>query len=147
MDVIKNLTLAKNNVLKSLNERFPNVGFRAELSDDGEIISIIAEHCTLRGHDDDIYISLECSKGGMAYMKMNFDKINKTMYTLELVNEFNFSQTYFKCYINENDFLILDNNFAVYSEQEFSDQAIEFLLRSLDLCDDPILQKLTMITR
>lgn len=147
MDAIFNLVSTKNNILKELKSILPTLDFKAELSDDGQILIISAYNCSLKGLDDDIAIFLECSTGGMAYLELIFDKINKTSFVLELINQFNLSQRYFRCYIGEDNYLILDNNFAIYNEKEFNNQVLEFLSRAVNLKENPVFQQLTMITR
>ena len=140
------LMLSKQLILNELKTKLPKLDFVAELSDDGEFILISCKNVTLKGIDDNIFVEFLCYKVGASIFRFVFDKIQKTEFTLNLVNSFNMD-SYCKAYISDSDYLTLENFTPIYSEQEFVEHAFGFLNFGLHLSENEIFQQLATITR
>lgn len=140
------LELAASKALEELKREFGDLGFRKQYINKDNVLELYIESITLGDYKDSIRISLELSKGSMAYFSFSFDYLEKNLETLALINTFNANNLFFKAFIHDRGYLVLENNYAVYSEEEFANQCVQFMLRGNRLAEDKNLQALTALT-
>lgn len=139
------LTKAQRLAMYALSEEMPGITFTPTLSDDGKELKI-SGNVRMKGHDDGILAILEC-EAGFATMTMVFDKIGKTEYTLNLVNRLNCEQVFFRCFIRDDGYLVLDSCFDVYGEQDFAISAALFFNKAKMVGEHSTLKELTRLTQ
>jgi hypothetical protein len=76
-----------------------------------------------------------------------FDKIEEDEDSLELVNEFNKSQPFFKAFIRNDGFLELTHFVVCYAEDIYKDYGSEFLFRIVDLQENDAMKVLGQLTK
>ena len=101
---------------------------------------------TLKGHDDDILIVIDVYANGILGVDFIFDKLEKTVKTLELIENFNESTPWLCAYISSKGYLCLRYNVADIVEDTLAPNLI-FILNKL-VSDDvkAPLQLLTVLT-
>lgn len=106
----------------------------------------VSDSITLKNHDDSILFQMSVYAGGMVHIRFVFDRIEKNINTLNLVNDFNLSNGFFTATIRDDSYLELENIFAYYDNKVFLEYPSEALSRIADFSDDQILKKLTSLT-
>ncbi|MDD5884482.1 MAG: YbjN domain-containing protein [Erysipelotrichaceae bacterium] len=139
------LTKAQRLAMYALSEKMPGIALTPTLWDDGKKLKI-SGNIRIKGHDDAIFVTLECGEVGFAVMTMVFDKIEKTEYTLDLVNRFNCEQWFFRCFIRDDGYLVLDSCFDVYEEQYFAASTVLFFSEAAIVGKNSTLKELTRLT-
>ena len=117
-----------------------------EYEQDDETLTVSA-NVTLNNHDDDVYVEIYAYTGGSCSMRAVFDKLDKNLTTLNLLNDFNDSVNYFKAYVRDDGYLEIKHFFMVLDETSYQDCVGEFLSRLGGLADNEILQRITKLTR
>lgn len=144
------LTKAQRLAMDILSEGMAGITLTPTLSDDGSDGGKelkISGNVRLKGHDDEMFVTLECKEIGLATMTMVFDKIRKTEYTLDLVNRLNCEQMFFRCFIRHDGYLVLDSCFDVYDEQDFAVSAMLFFDKGAIVGKNSTLKELTLLTQ
>lgn len=101
---------------------------------------------TLKGHDDDVLIDIDVYANGVLGVCFVFDKLEKTVKTLELIENFNESNAWLSAYITGKGYLALRYNVADVIEETLMPN-LTFILNKL-VSDDvkASLQLLTVLT-
>ncbi len=140
-----NLTKALKYLQKGINKRYPDFDFEYGFEDD--CFKAVATGLTLKGIDDDIFISIRGYRSGGIMFTLIFDTLPLTARNLDLVNTFNEEDPYFKAYISEEkNYLKLENFHLCYEESEFESAVGEFFARVVDLNEDKNFVKLASLT-
>ena len=133
------------NLQKDLSKNWEKLSFSYDQVDNDEFQA--KSEVALDYVDDDISIIMHVYSGGTAQFRVVFDKIEKNEKSLELLNEFNYSNPFFKAFIRDDGFLELSHFIAYYSDDIFKDYGNEFLHRIIDLQDNTAMQELAKLTK
>ena len=86
---IRSLRSAQQLAMAKLKEKFDVLNYETSIDDDGETLRIKAKGCTLKNHDDDIFMGITLFDNGFAIFRLIFDKLEKDFEALDYVNDFN----------------------------------------------------------
>ena len=139
-----NTKKALANLQKDLSKNWEKLSFSYTQVDKDEVK--VTSEVTLNDFDDDISLVMHIYSGGTATFRAIFDKIEKNANTLALLNEFNYSDPFFKAFIRDDGYLELSHFISCYSEDIFKYYGNEFLYRVLDLQDNSSMQELAKLT-
>lgn len=109
-------------------------------------VQAIAKNIKINNHDDDVQVIITAYSGGGAEFRAVFDKIEKTTDILNLLNDFNHNNIFFKAFIRDDGFLELEHFFICFEEAMFKSYSGEFLSRLAGLSSNEYLQELTKYT-
>ena len=140
-----NFKKAIANLQKDLSKNWEKLSFSYEQVNKDEFQA--KSEVALNNFDDDILIIMHIHSGGTAQFRVVFDKIEKNEKSLDLLNEFNYSNPFFKAFIRDDGFLELSHFIAYYSDDVFKDYGNEFVLRVIDLQDNTAMQELAKLTK
>ena len=129
---------------KDLDKNWSKLDFQYSMEENG--IKAVASNITLNGFDDDIMLIIRGYEGGGFVCRAVFDKIEKTTEALELLNQFNDNNSFFKAFIREDGYLELCNFFICYDVKVYKEYGSEFLCRAADLNQDEAMTRLTALT-
>lgn len=138
-----NLSKIRGLIKKELKRDWKKLSFEYLLSKDELRVTTNLKLCY---HEDDIQVIFHIYSGGMATYRAVFDKMDKNLETLNIVNDFNRTHTFFTAFVRSEGYLELRNAFAYFSEKHFQSCSGEFLSRLADLADDKYLKELTAKT-
>ena len=141
-----NLKTAEKLALDKLTKNFDGLSFSSRIINNDSLLEISINNIRITGHEDDIEISMSVTTGEIAYLCMAFDYLDKTPEAYDALNNFNATNAMFKAYIHDNGYLVLESNMPIYSEEEFADQATQFMLRGNHFKDNESLKRLTSLT-
>ena len=127
--------------VRKFSEAFKHLTFNVEFAPDKSFIEFRFDAVKITGLNSEVYIALACGSTGVAMFTMLFPKLKRNLTTLTDVNNFNLHTSTFKAFLDGSGYLMLENAFPIYTEQEFVDQALEFISRTNNLPDNPYIVK------
>ncbi|MBQ9369748.1 MAG: hypothetical protein IJU10_01585 [Clostridia bacterium] len=125
-------------------------GIQYEIKDGS--LNITNKGLSLKGHDDDIYMSISVSemKGDIPYqviISFIFDKLDRTLANYELINEFNATVPFYTANITNKGFFKIQWHFVVFDPEEFIRCLNRAIIRLVNMdSDDHILKRITART-
>ena len=129
----------KKHIEKIIGDR---VTFKYEIVDD--VLDLRAS-INLQNHSDDIFMKIRIGDG-VVYTYLTFDKADATPEMYNLINEYNDNQLYFRAYITEKGYLVLDHLYGLVSPDSIEDIVDDFIMKVGKLSDDESLQRITNLT-
>ena len=133
-----NIKKAYNFIQNHLNKEWGDIDFDYSISKDEVNVTADLE---LNNHGN-VYAEMIVYQGGGTWFRAFFGEIEKTPEVLELLNEFNYNEPFFKAFIGDGGFE-LRHFFVCFEEDMLKSYAGEFLTRLAGLADDECLKKLT----
>ena len=111
----------------------------------------VSANVTLKGFKDDISIFIDVYSGGMAYFRAVFDKVNpkripNILDYFRTLNQFNAEDVYFRAYVREDQYLVVDHPTSYSDESDLPSFVDECLVRLADMKENKPLQVLTAAT-
>lgn len=138
-----NLKKALANMKKDLTKR---MSIEFEYGQEEGVVWARATGVSMKGFDDDLAIAFYAFEGGAAVGWAIMDRLEPSYEALDLLNQFNLSNPYFRAVIREDGYLACQNVKGDVTEKDFCNYASSFLVRLLQLSEDELAQKLAEMT-
>ncbi len=90
--------------------------FKLEIEDDDNLTA--KNNITIKGFDDDVFVSLIVFKSGSFGVDFVFDKLDISQRTLNLVQEFNRNSIWLAAFIRDDGYFVLRYNVMELGEDE-----------------------------
>jgi len=142
------LNVARKILRNHLSDKWDSIDFSYDLND--ENLHVSAE-VTLKAFDDDISIFIDVFNGGMAYFRAVFDKVNPQKISnildyFRTLNQFNNEDLYFRAYVREDQYLVIDHSTSYNDESDLPAFVDECLIRLSKTGESKPLRILTAAT-
>ena len=140
--------VARKILRNHLADEWDKLTFEFECSD--EKLHATA-NVTLKGFNDDILIVIDVYSGGMAYFRAVFDKVNpkkipNILDYFRTLNQFNAEDVYFRAYVREDQYLVVDHPTSYSDESDLPSFVNECLIRLSEMGENKPLKVLTAAT-
>lgn len=136
------LKLVETLVVREFSKTFDKLEFHVELNKEKTFVEFRFDALKLEGVNSQIFLALACASSGVAMLTAFISRLKKNLKTFSALNDFNYHTTALKAFLDPQGCLILENNFRIFSEQEFVDQAFDFISHIVKLQENQYLKRL-----